>query len=163
MPDLAEWLRQRNVSEVECMVPDLAGIARGKITPTQKFLASLRDNTLRLPESVFAQTVAGEFVTSEVMDETEPDIVLHPDAETIALVPWYGEPTAQVICDSHYRDGAVVPFAPRQVLRKVLELYEAQGWRPIVAAEIEFYLVAKNLDADYPLTPPIGRCGRSPC
>jgi glutamine synthetase len=160
MTDLAEWLRQRNVSEVECMVPDLAGVARGKITPTQKFLANLRDNTLRLPESVFAQTVAGEWVYSEVMDETEPDIVLHPDPDSIALVPWYDEPTAQVICDCQYRSGNLVPFAPRQVLQRVLALYEEQGWRPVVAAEVEFYLVAKNLDADYPLTPPVGRSGR---
>ena len=69
MADLAEWLRQRRVTEVECMVPNLAGIARGKITPTQKFLGNLRDNSLRLPESVFAQTVTGAFVDTEVMDE----------------------------------------------------------------------------------------------
>jgi glutamine synthetase len=94
------------------------------------------------------------------MDETEPDIVLHPDPDSIALVPWYDEPTAQVICDCQYRSGNLVPFAPRQVLQRVLALYEEQGWRPVVAAEVEFYLVAKNLDADYPLTPPVGRSGR---
>ncbi|MEQ9640624.1 MAG: glutamine synthetase family protein [Alphaproteobacteria bacterium] len=160
MVDLAEWLKQRRVTEVECMVPDLAGIARGKITPTQKFLANVRDGALRLPESVFAQTVTGAFVDTEVMDETEPDMVLHPDPASIALVPWYGEPTAQVICDCHYRDGKPVPYAPRQVLRAVLDLYAARGWCPVVAAEVEFYLVAKNLDPDYPLEPPVGRSGR---
>ena len=55
--DLAKWLTDRRVSEIECMVPDMSGIARGKILPTEKFLSSYRDGTLRLPETVFGQTV----------------------------------------------------------------------------------------------------------
>ncbi len=35
------------------------------------------------------------------------------------------------------------------------------GWKPVVAPEIEFYLVAKNDDPDYPLKPPQGRSGRA--
>jgi glutamine synthetase len=53
-----------------------------------------------------------------------------------------------------------VEIAPRQVLRRIIELYENQGWRPIVAPEIEFYLVKPNTDPDYPLEPPSGRSGR---
>ena len=48
----------------------------------------------------------------------------------------------------------------RHVLRRVLKLYEAKGWKPLVAPELEFYLVKKNIDPDYPLEPPIGRSGR---
>ena len=46
-------------------------------------------------------------------------------------------------------------------LRKVLKLYADQGWKPVVAPELEFFLVAKNTDPDYPLEPPIGRSGRA--
>ncbi len=160
MASLEEWLREHRITEVECLVADLTGIARGKILPTDKFLASTRDNTLRLPETVFLQTATGVFVESQVLDMTEPDICLAPDPDAVRLVPWYEEPTAQVICDPYYADGRVVSVAPRQVLRRVLQLYEAKGWRPVVAPELEFYLVAKNLDPDYPLEPPIGRSGR---
>ena len=45
-------------------------------------------------------------------------------------------------------------------MKRVLALYENRGWQPIVAPEIEFYLVSKNVDPDYPLTPPTGRSGR---
>ena len=49
---------------------------------------------------------------------------------------------------------------PRYVLRKVLDLYRERGWRPVVAPELEFYLVKRNADADYPLEPPQGRSGQ---
>jgi glutamine synthetase len=52
-------------------------------------------------------------------------------------------------------------MAPRHVLRHVLELYAARGWEPVIAPELEFYLIEPNIDADYPLKPPIGRSGRS--
>jgi glutamine synthetase len=70
------------------------------------------------------------------------------------------DPTAQVIHDAVTRDGRPVEQAPRQVLRRIRELYRKKGWQPVVAPEIEFYLVEPNTDADYPLKPPIGRSGR---
>jgi len=161
MSQLDTWLRERHITEVECLVPDISGVARGKILPTSKFLKSQTDNSLRLPESIFSQTVTGEFVDSEVTDPTEPDVVLKPDPDTLSLVPWYDDPTAQVINDCVYRDGRPVPIAPRQVLRRVIDLYAARGWKAIVAPELEFYLCAKNVDPDYPLQPPIGRSGRA--
>ena len=42
----------------------------------------------------------------------------------------------------------------------MLGLYAAKGWRPIIAPELEFYLVKTNTDPDYPLEPPVGRSGR---
>jgi glutamine synthetase len=51
-------------------------------------------------------------------------------------------------------------MSPRYVLRRVLDLYAARGWKPVVAPELEFFLVEPNTDADYPLKPPIGRSGR---
>lgn len=161
MSQLDVWLRERHITEVECLVPDISGVARGKILPTSKFLKSQADSSLRLPESIFSQTVTGDFIDSEVTDATEPDIMLRPDPDTLSLVPWYEDPTAQVINDCVYRNGEPVPFAPRQVLRRVIDLYAARGWKAIVAPELEFYLCAKNIDPDYPLQPPIGRSGRA--
>jgi glutamine synthetase len=76
-------------------------------------------------------------------------------------VPWAAEPTAQVINDCFYSDGRRVTMAPRHVLRNVLELYAQRGWEPVVAPELEFYLIEPNIDADYPLKPPVGRSGRA--
>ncbi len=158
--DFARWLRDRRVDEIECMVADIAGIPRGKIIPTQKFLDTANARALRLPESVFGQLVTGDVSDSKVILDTEPDIFLEPDPTTLRLVPWYDDPTAQVICNAMYNNGKPVDIAPRHVLRRIMDLYAARGWTPVVAPELEFYLAQKNPDPDYPLQPPIGRSGR---
>ena len=81
------------------------------------------------------------------MNPAEIDIILKADAKTVRRVPWAAEPTAQVIHDCFYGDGRRVAMAPRNVLRHVLELYAQRGWEPVVAPELEFYLVEPNLDA----------------
>ncbi|MCB8874381.1 glutamine synthetase family protein [Acidisoma silvae] len=160
MTDLREWFAEHHVTEVECLVPDITGIPRGKITPAQKFL---NGGALRLPEAIFIQSVTGEYPPDEDDRLTDPaiiDITLRADASTVRLVPWAREPTAQIIHDCHYKNGDPVPMAPRQVLQRVLKLYEDKGWEPILAPELEFYLVGRNTDPDYPLAPPVGRSGR---
>ena len=65
MSDMERWLREREITEVECLVADLNGIARGKILPAAKFIRSLNDDTLRLPEAVFVQTVTGDYPSEQ--------------------------------------------------------------------------------------------------
>jgi glutamine synthetase len=160
--DLENWLNERRVTEIECLVPDLTGVARGKILPREKFK---EDRGMRLPEVVVAMGVTGEFPEEgpyyDVITPTDRDMHLRPDPSTVRIVPWAVDPTAQVIHDCYDRDGHIVPYAPRSVLRRVCELYAAEGWDPVVAPELEFYLVARNTDPDVPLKPPVGRSGRS--
>jgi glutamine synthetase len=158
--EFTDWLKERRVGEVECLVSDMGGIARGKILPTAKFLSAVRSGTLRLPESIFGQMVTGADADTETLTYQAPDMTLTPDLDTLRIVPWYKEPTAQVICDCARQSGETVPFAPRAVLKRVLSLYEDKGWRPVIAPELEFFLAAKNIDPDYPLQPPAGKNGR---
>ncbi len=158
--DLKEWFDEHRITEVECMVPDITGIPRGKIMPAQKFL---KGGAPRLPEAIFIQSVTGEYPDDPEDTLTNPaiiDIKLIPDASTVRLVPWAHEPTAQIIHDCQYANGTPVPMAPRQVLQRVLNMYEEKGWQPVLAPELEFYLVGRNTDPDYPLVPPVGRSGR---
>ena len=160
--DLERWLDERYVTEIECLVPDLTGVARGKILPREKFT---EDRGMRLPEAVVAMGVTGEFPAEgpyfDVISPTDRDMHLRPDPSTVRIVPWATDPTAQVIHDCFDREGNRVPFAPRSVLRRVCELYAAEGWSPVVAPELEFYLVARNPDPNVPLKSPVGRSGRS--
>jgi glutamine synthetase len=154
------WGAARGVTEIECLVPDLAGVARGKIMPSSKFFD---DTVMALPSSIFMQTISGEYPEETAdfrYDPSDGDLELRPDFATLCDVPWAPEPTAQVIHDAYHRDGRPVEIAPRQVLKRILDLYEKQGWTPVVAPELEFYLVKRNTDPDYPLEPPIGRSGR---
>lgn len=160
--ELEQWLNKNRVTEIECLVPDLTGVARGKILPRQKFT---EDRGMRLPEAIVAMGVTGEFPEEgpyyDVITPTDRDMHLQPDPSTVRIVPWATDPTAQVIHDCYDRDGKLVPFAPRSVLRRVCDLYAELGLEPVVAPELEFYLVARNTDPDVPLKPPVGRSGRS--
>jgi glutamine synthetase len=157
---IQSWFSEHGITEVEAIVPDMSGIARGKIMPASKYL---REQSMRLPEEIFLQTVTGDFPEDNSMiSPTEMDIVLKPDLNTLRVVPWAAEPTAQLIHDAfYYTDHSPVDMSPRYVLRKVLKLYEVQGWQPIIAPELEFFLVKSNPDEDYPLEPPVGRSGRA--
>jgi glutamine synthetase len=155
---IRQFLKDHGISEVEALIPDMAGVARGKVVPAEKYV---EEEGMRLPESIFLQTVTGEYPEDDsAINPSEIDIVLKADPNTIRVVPWAGEPTAQVIHDCFYGDGRPVPMAPRYVLRRVLDLYATHGWDPVIAPELEFFLVEPNIDSDYPLKPPIGRSGR---
>jgi glutamine synthetase len=162
--DLERWLNDNRVDEIECLVPDLTGVARGKILPRAKFS---QERGMRLAESVLGMTVTGEAPDSDeyaaIISDNDQDMELLADPSTAVLAPWVQEPdrTAQVIHDCYFEDGTLVDFAPRSVLRNVRQLYADAGWKAVVAPELEFYLIAKNEDPDFPLTPPVGRSGRA--
>ena len=156
---LLRWLNERRITEVECLVPDMTGNARGKIIPAAKFS---HDYGTRLPEGIFATTVTGDYPDNyyELVSPADSDMFLRPDPDTVRMVPWASDPTAQIIHDCYTREGRPHELAPRNVLRRVLALYEDLGMRPVVAPELEFFLVQKNTDPDFPLQPPAGRSGR---
>ena len=66
LDQLTGWLKERKITEVECLISDLTGIARGKISPTNKFLD---EKGMRLPESVLLQTVTGDYVEDDIYYE----------------------------------------------------------------------------------------------
>ena len=160
------WIKENSITEVECLVPDLGGIARGKILPSNKFLKGMENDSHRLPQSVFIQTISGGYANEEedlpndVYNPTDIDVILRPDFNTIRNVPWYEDPTAQVICDAVNLNGSTVINSSRTVLKKIIKQFNDLGYQPIVSPEVEFYLVKPNPDSDYPLEVPIGQSGR---
>jgi glutamine synthetase len=155
---IEDFLTQHRIHEVECVIPDMTGIARGKILPKDLFLAA---GEMRIPKSVLLNTVNGQQPDNgPFVGDTDPDMVCIPDVSTARVVPWAAEPVAVVIHDCQEFDGTPVQISPRGVLRRVLALYENKGWKPIVAPEMEFYLVARQQNPHEPLQPPIGRTGK---
>ncbi|RTM08204.1 MAG: glutamine synthetase [Hyphomicrobiales bacterium] len=158
--EASAWLEWRGIEDIECITPDQAGVARGKMMPSKKFTSN---TSLALPSAVFMTTISGGYPEDGNgfhYPEDDGDLKLLPDLSTLTVVPWEEDPTAAVICDLVHQDGRSVEFTPRNVLKRVLAAYDERGLKPVVAPEIEFYLVRKNPDPDYPLTPPVGRSGR---
>ena len=159
LPETAQaYLEGRRLDEVECIIADLPGIARGKAVPASKFM---RQSSFHLPDSIYFQTITGDWSEEAAINGfVERDMVLRPDLGTATAAPWTADWTLQVIHDAYDRDGAPIPFSPRNVLKRVVALYRAEGWEPIVAPEMEFYLVARNVDPAKQIEPMMGRSGR---
>ena len=148
------WLTERGIEDVEAFVPDMAGSARGKVVPADKF----GSGRMKMPEAVFAQTISGKYVDNERNVE-DRDMLLTPDPHTLRPVPWVADPAASVFVDCHHSDGSPVDTSPRAVLRSVLGKFESQGWVPVVAPEVEFYLINPHADPNVEAEPPTGRLG----
>lgn len=154
--NIQAWLKEHEIDDVEAFVPDMAGAARGKLIPAAKF----GTGELKLPEGIFAQTISGNYVGDKNNVE-DRDMLLVPDPSTLRPVPWLKEPTASIFLDCFHKDGTPVETSPRRVLRNVLDLYKEKGWRPVVAPEVEFYLINAHADANQEVQPPEGRLGRT--
>ena len=80
------YLGGQRLDEVAAIIPDIAGMSRGKAMPAYKFQP---DGTFFLPISLFYQTISGEYVDMEIENQwLEKDIVLVPDMATATAVPW---------------------------------------------------------------------------
>ena len=159
LPEAAKsYLENKRLDEVECIISDLPGIARGKAVPATKYA---RQDQFHLPDSIFYQTITGGWGEAAGDDGfIERDMILKPDMSTATAAPWTGDWTLQVIHDAYDSKGAPVEFAPRNVLKRVVNLYRKKGWEPVVAPEMEFFLVARNIDPAHSIKPMMGRSGR---
>jgi glutamine synthetase len=151
------YLDGGRLDEVECVIADFPGIARGKAVPATKWE---RQQYFHLPNSIFFQTITGDWAEAATDGFTEPDMILRPDLETATAAPWAADGTLQVIHDAYDLSGNPIGMAPRNVLKRVVELYVKRGWTPIVAPEMEFYLVGRNTDPAKEIMPMMGRTGR---
>jgi len=120
MNDYIDWLKKNKITEVECMIPDNSGIPRGKILPTKKFLDTIESGGLRLPLNLFKLSVSRDITYSiddQLLNPTDGDFLLKPDFDTLRVVPWYSEPTAQIICDAVDRNNKDIEVYSRGILK----------------------------------------------
>ncbi|MEI8608578.1 hypothetical protein P4S70_05835 [Enterovibrio sp. Hal110] len=132
MNKLKKWLKDNEITEVECVVGDLSGIARGKIAPVDKFIS---EGEMRLPESVLLQTVTGDYVDDDIyyalLDEADIDFICKPDEDAVYLLPWTVEKTAQIIHDTFDKMGNPIDLTPRNVLKKSLSSMKSKTGNPL--------------------------------
>ncbi len=144
--------------QLELLVADINGIPRGKTIETKTIRPGSKQ---RMALAHFFQTITGDY--GAAVDEQNPkdeDMLLEPDWDTYRPTPWKGEDCAQVICRALTKQGRALRYDPRNALIHILSKYEARGWRPIVAPEVEFFLLQPVRDADLPLEPAKGQQGR---
>ena len=77
MSDIEHWCREHAITEIEALMPDMSGVARGKIMPVAAYCRTLG---LNLPEALVLQTVTGDYPEDQsAVDPSDRDMVLRAD------------------------------------------------------------------------------------
>jgi glutamine synthetase len=137
------WLDQHpEVRNVRCGAVDLNGQGRGKRFPI-RFARKLEEEGTRFPLSVLNLDIWGEDVEDSplVFETGDPDGILKPTERGYVPMPWLQVPTAFLPMWMFREDGTPFEGDPRHALRAVVERYAERGLTPVVATEMEFYLV----------------------
>ncbi|PZW47884.1 glutamine synthetase family protein [Pseudomonas sp. URMO17WK12:I2] len=138
------------VRSIELMLIDANGIPRGKLLHREELLA-IYQNGRPLPSSILALTVQGEDVeaTGLVWEVADADCWTYPLPGSLTLQPWRSTPTGQLQVSMHPTQGLpAAPADPRHALVGVIERLKADGLHPVMAVELEFYLLDKQRDAN---------------
>lgn len=127
---------------VELLVPDINGVLRGKWLEKSK-LEKLCDGHVRLPKTSLAFDIWGADISRIVFEHGDPDAICLPVQGSLLPVPWAKRPTGQVLAGMYDEEKAPMPEDPQAILLRVLGLFDEMDLRPVVATELEFYLLDK--------------------
>lgn len=150
-----------DIEILEAFVIDVNGVPRGKWIPRERAIDVL-EKGMAVPRSVYALDIWGRDVNAAGLAEGtgDPDGLCFAVPETLSRVTWLGRPTAQVLLAMKDPDGNGFYGDPRNVLAQVLAGFTRRGLTPVVATELEFYLIDPVRSALDPVRPPRSREGR---
>ncbi len=139
-----------HVRSIELFLIDANGIPRGKLLHRDELLA-IYDHGRPLPSSILALTIQGEDVESTglVWDVADADCWTYPVPGSLTVQPWRATPTGQLQVSMHPTQGLpAAPADPRHVLVNTIDRLKADGYHPVMAVELEFYLLDQQRDAN---------------
>ncbi|HEV7441968.1 MAG TPA: hypothetical protein VGO18_05190, partial [Steroidobacteraceae bacterium] len=127
---------------VDVLLPDLLSTPRGKRLKIDA-LPTVYAGAFRLPGSIFAMDALGNTVeaTGLGFDDGDADRSCIPVQDSLVCAPWMDEGVAQIQVSMADHDGTPFFGDPRHVLEQVTARFADLGLRPVVALEIEFYVV----------------------
>jgi glutamine synthetase len=132
-----------DIQLLEILMPDLNGLLRCKRIQRAEFSA-LFNGAFSVPRTVPLLGIRGDMYNGVSQSEIggDPDQIVRPVSGTLARVPWYDSPVAQVLISYARSEDHVEWLDPRSPLLRVLDRYTAEGLAPTVVTELEFYLLA---------------------
>ncbi len=158
-----DWLAAHpEVEQVDLMLSDLNGILRGKRVP-RTAIPKILAGGIRLAGSVYSLDVTGENTAGaglvwSVGDKDQPAV---PADGALLPTPWAGRPAAQMLMTMLEDDGGPFWAEPRNLLAAIADRVRAFGVTPVMALELEFYLIDPARDGagrpQPPLSPVNGR------
>ena len=155
--EIAEFRRKHpTATQVDILIADACGVFRGKKIPVAKLEGLYRDG-VGFPGSLYATDITGETVdaTGLGFDDGDADRICLPILNTLDGVPWADRPSGQIMVAMQDFDGSPFFADPRRVLAGVVERLSADGLTPVVAIELEFYLIDRDRDPAGRPRPPL--------
>lgn len=138
-----EWLAQHpEVRTIRVAAADLNGVARGKRVPA-RFAEKLLSEGTKFPFSALNMDIWGEDIENSplVFESGDPDGLLLPTERGFMPMPWLNAPSALLPIWMFHPDGRPYEGDPRQALSRIVERYKAHGFTPVVATEMEFFII----------------------
>jgi glutamine synthetase len=133
------------LEKIEFIYVDFNGIPRGK-NASPKTLIKASEGGLKMPISSYVLDVWGDNPkgTGLVMSG-DGDAICRIVESSLAITPWSSRNTAQCIVSMEDGNGDAIYADPRNVLNSILSRFKNLGLRPVIAPEMEFYLIDKQL------------------
>lgn len=135
-------LANPQIKSLRMVASDLNGQARGKRV-ARRFAGKAIEDGTRFPYSVLNLDIWGEDIDDSplVFEAGDPDGILYPTSRGCVPVPWLETPTALLPIWMFHEDGTPYMGDPRHALARVIDRYTARGLTPVVATEMEFYII----------------------
>lgn len=151
------------IDQVDVYLADLNGLFRGKRLDAGSFLKAVKSGT-GLPASVFASDITGATVsnTGYGLAIGDADFPVYVARDGLCRQPWGETARAQAQLLMTDEQGKALPIDPISVLGRVLARAHACGWQPVVAVELEFYLLKPGAAQTGPVIAPSPITGRTP-
>lgn len=127
---------------MELLAPDMVGVLRGKRAGPDDFEKVFGRGINHCGSAVVLDTKGSCFEGAGYgWEDGDPDVRARAVPGSLAPVPWATLPTAQVLLELFNLDGSEYFLDPRHVLRRALKPLTEIGLHPVMATELEFYLV----------------------
>ncbi len=156
----ADWLHDRpQIRTIRAAACDVNGVARGKRMPIPSAVKMLKDGT-RFPFSALNVDIWGEDIADSplVFDSGDRDATLFPTERGFVPMPWLEAPSALIPIWMFHEDGRPYEGDPRHALAFVQKRFAEKGLTPVVAVELEFYLIDDSRrQLQVPISPRSGK------
>ena len=155
--ELSRYLEQHPETRfLEPLMPDINGILRGKRLGVDDFDKAFGTGLNFCGAATLMDSKGNTFDSIPYgNNDGDPDVLALAVPGSLAPVPWLKTPTGQFLLEMVELDGSPYPWDPRNVLRQAMQPLYDLGLQPVLATELEFYLVVHDGEKFIPRVPRI--------
>ncbi|MCH7633551.1 MAG: glutamine synthetase [Proteobacteria bacterium] len=155
--ELSRYLEQHPETRfLEPLMPDINGILRGKRLGVDDFDKAFGNGLNFCGAATLMDSKGNTFDSIPYgNNDGDPDVLALAVPGSLAPVPWLKTPTGQFLLEMVELDGSPYPWDPRNVLRQAMQPLYDLGLQPVLATELEFYLVVHDGEKFIPRVPRI--------